>query len=161
MSADIKQWVKEGECCQVANDHPPAASSFMGGLLASRLNEIAAMDFALLEPPWNGPENVLVITAAVSNFTVCILTRDQWAATVAQVLLTEWFFKFGVPSQIHSNQGRSFEKSSACLGSPNNTQAHIIPPAMGSASGFMEHFTSFCAPFQPHGSGTGFPVFNR
>lgn len=30
---------------------------------------------------------------------------------MAQVLLTEWFFKFGIPSRIHSDQGRSFESS--------------------------------------------------
>lgn len=38
-------------------------------------------------------------------------TRDQWVETVAQVLVVEWFYKFGVPSRIHSDQGRNFESS--------------------------------------------------
>lgn len=46
-----------------------------------------------------------------SKYTVAIPTRDQQAATVAQVLLTEWFFRFGLPNRIHSDQGRSFESS--------------------------------------------------
>lgn len=36
-------------------------------------------------------------------------TWDQCASTVAQVLVNEWFYKFGVPSRLHSDQGRSFE----------------------------------------------------
>lgn len=30
---------------------------------------------------------------------------------MAQVLVSEWFYKFGVPSHLHSDQGRSFENS--------------------------------------------------
>ncbi|KAL7870950.1 hypothetical protein SRHO_G00084470 [Serrasalmus rhombeus] len=43
----------------------------------------------------------------------CQVAKDsgQRASTVAQVLLMEWFYKFGVPSRIHSDQGRSFESA--------------------------------------------------
>lgn len=109
MTVDIRQWVQGCERCQVAKDARPVSGSFMGHLLASRPNEIVAMDFTLLEPSQNGVENVLVITDVFSKYTVAVPTRDQRAATVAQVLLKEWFFKFGVPDRIHSDQGRSFE----------------------------------------------------
>ncbi|KAI5619407.1 hypothetical protein C0J50_21027 [Silurus asotus] len=36
-------------------------------------------------------------------------TRDQRASTMTKVLGHEWFYKFGVPSRIHSDQGRNFE----------------------------------------------------
>ncbi len=39
------------------------------------------------------------------------LLGNQRAETVAQVLVSEWFCKFGVPARIHSDQGRSFESS--------------------------------------------------
>ena len=81
----------------------------MGHLLASEPNEILAMDFILLEPTHNGLENVLVLTDVFSKYTLAIPTRDQRASTVAQVLVTEWFSKFGVPARIHSDQGRNFE----------------------------------------------------
>ncbi|KAI3369563.1 hypothetical protein L3Q82_024379 [Scortum barcoo] len=85
---------------------------FMGHLLASRPNEILAIDFTLLEPSRSGFEkNVLVMTDVFSKFTVAVPTRDQWASTVAQVLVSEWFYKFGVPSGLHSDQGQSFESS--------------------------------------------------
>lgn len=111
MTADIKQWIQRCERCQVAKDARPVSGSFMGHLLASRPNEIVAMDFTLLEPSRNGLENVLVITDVFSKYTVAVPTRDQRASTVAQVLLNEWFFRFGVPGRLHSDQGRSFESA--------------------------------------------------
>ena len=111
MSSDIKSWVQKCERCQVAKDSGQVPHSYMGHLLASRPNEILALDFTLLEPSRSGLENVLVLTDVFSKFTVAVPTRDQRASTVAQILVSEWFYKFGVPSRIHSDQGRSFESS--------------------------------------------------
>ncbi|TWW54009.1 Retrovirus-related Pol polyprotein from transposon opus [Takifugu flavidus] len=109
MSSDIKKWVQQCERCQVAKDSGQVNRSYMGHLLASRPNEILAVDFTLLEPSRNGFENVLVMTNVFSKFTVAVPTRDQRAVTVAQVLVTEWFYMYGVPSRLHSDQGRSLE----------------------------------------------------
>ncbi|KAL2082757.1 hypothetical protein ACEWY4_022575 [Coilia grayii] len=109
--ADIKRWCQECERCQVSKDTQPVAHSFMGLLLASRPNEILALDFTVLEPTRGGIENVLVMTDVFSKYTLAIPTRDQRAATVAQVLVNEWFYKLGVPSRVHSDQGRNFESA--------------------------------------------------
>lgn len=69
----------------------------MAHLLASRLNEIVALDFTVLEPSHSGQENVLVMMDVFNKFTVAIPTRDQQGETVARVLVGEWFYKFGVP----------------------------------------------------------------
>ena len=61
----------------------------MGHLLASRPNEILAIDFTLLEPSHNGLENVLVMTDVFSKYTLAVPTRDQQAPVVAQTLVTE------------------------------------------------------------------------
>nr|XP_043898190.1 uncharacterized protein LOC122779681 [Solea senegalensis] len=111
MSSDVKRWCQTCERCQVAKDSGPPVRSFMGHLLASEPNEILAMDFTMLEPTHNGLENVLVLTDVFSKYTLAIPTRDQRASTVAQVLVTEWFSKFGVPARIHSDQGRNFESA--------------------------------------------------
>lgn len=112
MTAEVAQWCRECERCQRAKDTEPVASSFMGHLLASRPNEILAVDFTLLEASRSGFENVLVMTDVFTKFTFAVPTRDQRAETVAQVLVNEWFYKFGVPGRIHSDQGRNFE---SCL----------------------------------------------
>ena len=35
--------------------------------------------------------------------------KDQKAKTVARFFVNEWFLKLGIPQQIHSDQGHSFE----------------------------------------------------
>lgn len=49
MSADVAQWCQVCERCQVAKQTQPAARGLMGHFLASRPNEIVAMDFTVLE----------------------------------------------------------------------------------------------------------------
>ncbi len=107
--SDVERWCQECERCQVAKDSHPLAQSFMGHLLASRPNEILAIDFTVLEPSRSGVENVLVMTDVFSKYTLAVPTGDQRAETVAQTLVTEWFYRFGVPSRLHSDQGRNFE----------------------------------------------------
>lgn len=111
MSEEVAQWCQACEQCQVAKVGQPAARSFMGHLLASRPNEILAIDFTILEPSRNGMEDVLVMTDVFSKYTWAVPTRDQRAVTVAQPLVVEWFSRFGVPARIHSDQGRNFESS--------------------------------------------------
>ncbi|KAL2097674.1 hypothetical protein ACEWY4_006881 [Coilia grayii] len=108
MFAEVRQWCEECPRCQVAKETGPPASTFMGHLLASRPNETVAVDFTVLEPT-SGVENVLVITDVFSKYSIAVPTRDQRAQTVAQVLISEWFYRFGIPSRLHSDQGRCFE----------------------------------------------------
>ncbi len=109
MSSEIARWCQHCERCQHAKGLPSAHSSFMGHLLASRPNEVLAIDFTVLEPSRSGIENIMVMTDVFSKYTWGVATRDQRAETVAQVLVSEWFCRLGVPSRIHSDQGRNFE----------------------------------------------------
>ena len=103
MSREVANWCKTCERCQIAEDSQPLARGFMSYLLASRPNEIVAIDFTLPEPIPSGLENVLVMTDVFSKYTLAVPTRDQRVSTVAQVLVTEWFAKFGVPVRLHSD----------------------------------------------------------
>ncbi|XP_070404467.1 uncharacterized protein [Nothobranchius furzeri] len=67
MSKSILAWCQNCERCQVAKEGP-ATGSFMGHLLASRPNEILAMNCTVLEPSCGGWENVLVLTDVLGNF---------------------------------------------------------------------------------------------
>lgn len=111
MHHDIKQWCQDCERCQVAKDTQPVACAYMGHLLASRPNQVLAIDFTILEPSRNGMENILVMTDVFSKYTQAIPTHDQRASTVARVLVNEWFCRFGVPGRLHSDQGRNFESN--------------------------------------------------
>ncbi len=106
---EIKQWCKQCERCVVAKHTQPQIQAPMGHLLAARPNQILATDFSFLEPSRDGREQVSVMTDVMTKFTQAIPTRDQWASTVAQVLVKEWFYQFGVPAHLHSDQGWNFE----------------------------------------------------
>ncbi|XP_076848812.1 uncharacterized protein LOC143496528 [Brachyhypopomus gauderio] len=111
MANDIKRWCQQCERCTLAKPPHKQLRAPMGHLLASRPNEVVAIDFTFLEPARDGTEQVLVITDVFSKFTQVIPTRDQRAPTVARVLVQHWFYRFGVPARLHSDCGSSFESS--------------------------------------------------
>ena len=109
MTEDIRQYIRACERCTLGKHaavHPP-----MGHLLANRPLQILAIDFTKLDTASDGRENVLVMTDVFTKYTVAVPTRNQEAVTVVQVLVRDWFSRYGVPERIHSDQGRDFESS--------------------------------------------------
>ena len=62
-----------------------------------------------MDPSRTGKENVLIMADAFSKFSVTVVTPNQWALTVAKVLVDKWFHVYGITSCIHSDQGKSFD----------------------------------------------------
>lgn len=94
----------------------------MGHLQVARPNKILTMDFTVLDPSRSGLENVLVMIDIFTKYTLAIPTRGQGAKTVTQVLVVEWFCKFGVPGHIHSDQGRILLKNTTPYDPAGNCQ---------------------------------------
>uniref|UniRef100_A0A3B1IG97 Gypsy retrotransposon integrase-like protein 1 n=1 Tax=Astyanax mexicanus TaxID=7994 RepID=A0A3B1IG97_ASTMX len=109
MAKHVERWCQQCRRCVLSKAVQPKIRAFQGTLQATRPHEILAIDFTLLEPASDGRENVLVLTDVFTKYTQAIPTRDQRASTVAQVLVQHWFHRFGLPSRIHSDQGRNFE----------------------------------------------------
>ena len=105
---DVKDWCQNCEICTLAKPVHPAVRTSMSHL-ESRPNQILAIYFSLLERSRDGREQVLIMTDVFSKFTQPVPTRDQRASTVAGVLVQEWFYRYGVPAQIHSDQGQNFK----------------------------------------------------
>jgi transposase InsO family protein len=83
-------------------------SQLWGHLIANKPLQILAIDFTALEPA-HGNENVLVMTDIFTRFTRAVPIKDQKAETVANALLNEWFYVYGVPERLHSDQDRNCE----------------------------------------------------
>ena len=109
MSKDVGSYCASCPRCCTSKALRPTVKPSMGHVLADKPLELLAIDFTMLEKASDGRENVLVMTDVFSKFTVAIPTKDQKATTVAKVLTQEWFYRYGVPSRIHSDQGRNFE----------------------------------------------------
>ncbi|KAF7641864.1 hypothetical protein LDENG_00270010, partial [Lucifuga dentata] len=111
MDQEIKNWCQQCQRCTVAKSSQPQVGAPMDHLLAAKPNQILATDFTLLEPSRDGKENVLIMTDVFSKYTQAVPSKDQRATTVADVLVKEWFYRYGVPACLHSDQGRSFEST--------------------------------------------------
>ncbi|GFU93297.1 retrovirus-related Pol polyprotein from transposon 412 [Trichonephila clavipes] len=57
----------------------------------------------------DGNNNILVVMDCYTKWPEAYLIPDQEASTVAEVLVQNWISRFGVPLQLHSDQGRNFD----------------------------------------------------
>ena len=108
MFDEVKHYVCNCERCTMGR-LPTSLHTTTTPLLASRPLEVLAVDFTKLEPASDHRDNVLVMTDVFTKYTLAVPTRNQEAATVAKVLVSEWFRWYGIPERVHSDQGHDFE----------------------------------------------------
>ena len=59
----------------------------------------------------SGNVYVLMIIDQFTKWVECLAVPDQTAKTVCQILVDQFFSRFGLPLYIHSDQGRNFESN--------------------------------------------------
>ncbi|GFV62887.1 retrovirus-related Pol polyprotein from transposon 412 [Trichonephila clavipes] len=59
----------------------------------------------------NDNNNILVVMEYFTKWPEAYAIPDQEASTVVEVLVQHWFSRFGVPYQLHSDQGRNFHST--------------------------------------------------
>lgn len=108
MTAEVEQYIRTcGRC--IAKKTLPQHASPLNQITSSGPLDLVCIDFLLIEPDSKGVANVLVVTDHFTRYAQAFATKDQKATTVAKVLWEKYFVHYGLPSRIHSDQGRDFE----------------------------------------------------
>ncbi|GFX11425.1 retrovirus-related Pol polyprotein from transposon 412 [Trichonephila clavipes] len=63
----------------------------------------------------DGNNNILVVMDYFTKWPEAYLISDQEASTVVEILVQHWISRFGVPLQLHSDQGRNFDSAVSSL----------------------------------------------
>lgn len=100
-----------------------------------------------MEPANDGRENVLILTDLFFKYTQAIPTKDQRASAVAETLMQHWFYLFGVPARIHSDQGKNkvhlFKNSVKCTEFRKAAQHYIIHKVTVNANILITLYTTY------------------
>ena len=109
MFTDTDHWLSQCEQCLVSKGDYNEPKTLQGSLVANQPLELLCIDFTKVDITKGCKENVLVLTDAFSKYSQAFVTSNQKALTVAKLLVDKWFSIYGIPSRIHSDQGRSFD----------------------------------------------------
>jgi hypothetical protein len=106
---DVERWCQQCDTC-VASQGPRTRSHGLMHQYVGALFERIAIDIAGPFPESDGGNRYLLI--AMDYFTKwpeVYAIPNQEASTVADALVSSFFCHFGVPMELHSDQGRNFE----------------------------------------------------
>ena len=111
MNHDATEYVTNCHWCHVAKGHCTGPHIQQGLLVANNPLDLLCIDFLKVDPSRDGKENILVLTDAFTKFSQAFITNNQKALTIAKILVEKWFYVYGIPAQIHSDKGQSFENA--------------------------------------------------
>ena len=117
MFADTDHWLSKCEWCLVAKGDYTEPKTLQGSLVAHQPLELLCINFTKADISKGGKENILVLTDAFSKYSQAFVTSNQKSLTVAKLLVEKWFSVFGIPTRIHSDQGKSFDNEVASFSS--------------------------------------------
>ena len=109
MFQDVTNYVKTCPWCQTVKGDYTDPKIKPGKIIANNPMDLLCIDFTKVDPSKSGKENILVLTDAFTKFSQAFITPNQKALTVAKILVDKWFYIYGIPTQIHSDQGRCFD----------------------------------------------------
>ncbi len=109
--SDVVQWCRRCKTCQMRKGSQPSNKGKMKSYLVGCPLERVAVDImGPLPESLNGNKYLLVVGDYFTKFVEAFPMPNQEATTVAEKLV-EFMSRWGIPHQLHSDQGRQFESA--------------------------------------------------
>ena len=106
---DVQEWCRNYPDCAQQKTPAPKPRALLQSVKTGYPLQMVAMDIVGPFPESaNGNSYILVISDYFTRWTEAYAIPNQEATTIAQKLTNE-FFRFSIPEQLHSDQGRNFE----------------------------------------------------
>jgi len=110
MKKDIHDWYSQCDSCQRSKPPPSRCHAPMTKVIASAPMDLVAIDILSgLPATEHGYKYLLVATDYFTKWLEAYPLPDQEAATCVRALYNGFFSRFGLPRQLHADQGRNFE----------------------------------------------------
>lgn len=107
---DVKSWCRQCSKCAASQGHNTRSKGKMRKYNVGLPFERIAIDVAGPFPmTLKGNKYILVVMDYFSKWPEVFAIPNQEASTIADVLVENVFSRFGVPMELHSDQGRNFE----------------------------------------------------
>ncbi len=107
---DTQRWCQRCQTCQKRRNPPRRAKAKLGQYRVGVPNERIALDIlGPLPESTAGNKYILVIGCYFTKWKESFAMPNMEGVTVADILVDQWISRYGVPRQIHSDQGRQFE----------------------------------------------------
>jgi transposase InsO family protein len=108
--SSVMRWCRECRDCQERKGPPRKPRGGMQQYVVGAPLERVALDIlGPLPESNNGNKYILIVADYFTRWTEAYPMPNQEAVTVARLFMREFICRFGVPRQVHSDQGRQFE----------------------------------------------------
>ena len=112
MAAQITDFVKSCVVCAQSKLDPNHRKAPLQSIEVNEPFVFWAMDYmGPIQETARGNKHLLVMMDHFTKWCEVFPTKDQQASTVAKILVSRVFSRFGPPSVLHSDQGRNFESN--------------------------------------------------
>ena len=110
MRKDIETWYRQCVDCARGRGSPNRPHRKLKKVIVGEPLDVVAIDILSGLP--SNPENykyILVVTDYLSKWSEAYALKDAEAPTCMRALYNNFFSRFGLPRQLHSDQGKNFE----------------------------------------------------
>ena len=107
--SDVQRWCLECRVCAQIKPGPGFRAKLHQIPVRNKLDRIAIDILGELPETDNGNKYIVVVSDYFTKWTHAMAIPDQVAQTVADKIMIEFIAVFGVPTQLHTDQGRNFE----------------------------------------------------